>query len=60
MLGLELSACIGSHWHLGPDSDKTLLDTLTDASTLPTLELLTDDDLNTVLINWAVQLTEST
>lgn len=42
----------------GPDSDKTLLDTLTDDHVTDPCELLQDDDLNASIDNWLSELTE--
>ncbi|WP_304640643.1 RNA polymerase sigma factor RpoS [Pseudomonas sp.] len=43
---------------LGPDSDKTLLDTLTDDHASDPLELLQGDDLNASLDQWLSELSE--
>lgn len=43
---------------LGPDSDKTLLDTLTDEQATDPLELLQGDDLNSSLDQWLSELSE--
>jgi RNA polymerase nonessential primary-like sigma factor len=43
---------------LGPDSDKTLLDTLTDDHVTDPLELLQGDDLNASLDQWLSELSE--
>jgi len=43
---------------LGPDSDKTLLDTLTDEHASDPLELLQGDDLNASLDQWLSELSE--
>lgn len=42
----------------GPDSDKTLLDTLTDSHVTDPCQLLQDDDLNSSIDNWLSELTE--
>jgi RNA polymerase nonessential primary-like sigma factor len=43
---------------LGPDSDKTLLDTLTDEQGGDPCDLLQDDDLNNSIDQWLGELTE--
>ncbi len=43
---------------LGPDTDKTLLDTLTDERPTDPCELLLDDDLATSIDHWLSDLTE--
>ncbi|CAD5108315.1 RNA polymerase sigma factor RpoS [Zestomonas carbonaria] len=43
---------------LGPDSDKTLLDTLTDERPSDPCELLQDDDLSQSIDQWLSELTE--
>lgn len=43
---------------LGPDSDKTLLDTLTDDRPTDPCELLQDDDLSQSIDQWLSELTE--
>ncbi|AQZ96405.1 RNA polymerase sigma factor RpoS [Halopseudomonas phragmitis] len=43
---------------LGPDSDKTLLDTLTDDHVTDPCELLQDDDLNSSIDQWLSELSE--
>jgi RNA polymerase nonessential primary-like sigma factor len=43
---------------LGPDSDKTLLDTLTDDRPTDPCELLQDDDLSQSIDQWLLELTE--
>ena len=43
---------------LGPDSDKTLLDTLTDEQNNDPCELLQGDDLNASIDQWLSELTE--
>ncbi|QJD58791.1 RNA polymerase sigma factor RpoS [Pseudomonas sp. gcc21] len=43
---------------LGPDSDKTLLDTLTDEQATDPCELLQGDDLNASIDNWLGELSE--
>ena len=58
------SACLGStsvslRWtFLGPDSDKTLLDTLTDDRPTDPCELLQDDDLSQSIDQWLGELTD--
>ncbi|PKM31676.1 MAG: RNA polymerase sigma factor RpoS [Gammaproteobacteria bacterium HGW-Gammaproteobacteria-11] len=42
----------------GPDSDKTLLDTLTDEQSTDPCDLLQDDDLNASIDSWLSELTE--
>lgn len=44
--------------YLGPDSDKTLLDTLTDDRPTDPFELLQDDDLSNSIDQWLSDLTE--
>lgn len=43
---------------LGPDSDKTLLDTLTDDRPTDPCELLQDDDLSQSIDQWLSELTD--
>jgi RNA polymerase nonessential primary-like sigma factor len=43
---------------LGPDSDKTLLDTLTDDRPIDPCELLQDDDLSQSIDQWLSELTD--
>ena len=43
---------------LGPDSDKTLLDTLSDIRPTDPCELLQDDDLSQSIDQWLTELTE--
>jgi RNA polymerase nonessential primary-like sigma factor len=57
MLGLnERVASIDMSF--GPDSDKTLLDTLTDDNATDPCDLLQDDDLNTSIDRWLSELSE--
>lgn len=57
MLGLnERVASIDMSF--GPDSDKTLLDTLTDEQATDPCELLQDDDLNASIDSWLSELSE--
>tara|TARA_R110001599_G_scaffold57631_1_gene158540 strand:+ start:59293 stop:60402 length:1110 start_codon:yes stop_codon:yes gene_type:complete len=57
MLGLnERVASIDMSF--GPDSDKTLLDTLTDDQATDPCDLLQDDDLNTSIDHWLSELSE--